>query len=324
MVGGSLITASVLEMVERLQVETGRIKDVKDLTDNVMVTCPSHKGGNENRPSCGILANDKKVSRDGKIITYKKGMVNCFTCGYVATFPEYVSRILGYQDGGKEGTLWLLRNYASADIEHRELTINFKRGKEDKIEYITEDELQKYRYTHPYMYERGLTDELIEYFDVGYDKETKCLTFPVNDENGKCLFVQRRAVGNKFFKNEKTPKGETLYAIDKVYENIQSIDKLYITEGVLDALTVWKYGGYAVSLLGLVLQPKHLEIIKKLPIRVIVIATDNDEHGIKAMYKIRKQLQQFKILYRVKYPQGTNDLNDFNEEQFKNIELKLF
>lgn len=32
--------------------------------------------------------------------------------------------------------------------------------------YIREQELDKYRYIHPYMYERELTDKIIERFDI--------------------------------------------------------------------------------------------------------------------------------------------------------------
>lgn len=324
MIGGTLITAPVVEIIEKLQRDTGAIKDINDLDDNVMVTCPVHKGGNENRPSCGILAHERKEMKNGEVVTYEKGMANCFTCGFVATLPEYVSTVLGYMDGGIEGTRWLLKNFASVEIEKRDVRINFNRGnKEEKHKMVAEEELAKYRYYHPYMYERKLTDKVIDYFDIGFDENTNCITFPVNNEKGECLFIQRRSVINKFHQNEKTPKGDTLYGIDKVYNNIDRIDKLYLCEGILDALTAWTYGGYAIALMGLVLQDRQLEILKRLPIRSIVIATDNDKHGKRAMYKIKKQLEGFKMLYTIEYPEGTKDLNDFTEEQFKNIKLKI-
>ena len=38
-----------------------------------------------------------------------------------------------------------------------------------KKAFVTEEELKSYRFTIPYMYERKMTDALIEKFDVGYD-----------------------------------------------------------------------------------------------------------------------------------------------------------
>ena len=39
-----------------IQLETYYLQDIKDDVDrnNLMVTCPSHKGGRESSPSCGI------------------------------------------------------------------------------------------------------------------------------------------------------------------------------------------------------------------------------------------------------------------------------
>ena len=52
------------------------------------------------------------------------------------------------------------------------LSIPVKIKKEKEVEtksYITEEQLDKYRYTHPYLYKRGLTDEDIYKYDLGYD-----------------------------------------------------------------------------------------------------------------------------------------------------------
>lgn len=318
-----LISSTVYDILNNVKMQCGRPKDVKQTVDNVMITCPHHKQGNENKPSCGVLTRTKKVVGSGKIVTSEEGTVHCFTCGYVATFPELISNLFGYNDGGKFGLEWLKKNYVSVEIENRKIDLDISRDIKDDLRIIGEDELKQYRYTHPYMYERGLTDKIIEHFDVGYDRKTKCLTFPVNNYKGECIFIQRRSVNSKFFKNEKLPKGETLYAIDKIYENIEKVDKVYIVESILDALTVWKYGGYAVSLLGLKLMPKQLRLLISLPKRRIVIATDNDKYGQEAKYQIKRQLSPYKMLYHFEYPDGVKDLNDMTKDQYDNLNLKF-
>ena len=50
------------------------------------------------------------------------------------------------------------------------------------------------------MYERGLTDEIIERFDIGYDRERREITFPIKDLSGKVRFISGRSVKGKFFK----------------------------------------------------------------------------------------------------------------------------
>ena len=42
------------------------LKDIKDGPENVMLTCPYHKGGQERRPSMGVKKTD--------------GTCHCFTC----------------------------------------------------------------------------------------------------------------------------------------------------------------------------------------------------------------------------------------------------
>lgn len=319
-----IISSSVYEILLDLQQQTGYLKDVKETRNNIMITCPFHKGGTENKPSCGVSTKEKTQFIDGRRVTYPPGTVHCFTCGYVATFTQLISHVFGVQDEGQFGKKWLAKNYVSMEIENRRISVDIQRTSKKEAVYVSEAELKKYRYIHPYMYKRGLNDTLIEYFDIGYDRETKTITFPVKDRYGNCLFIQRRSVQTKFFKNEEVPKGSTLFGIDKVYENLEKVKKLFLVESHFDALSVWKYGGYAVSLMGLELLPGHKEILKQLPIRSLVIATDNDKRGQAAKYKIRKELKDYKILYHFNYPCGVKDMNDMTKEQFDNLNIKLF
>ena len=55
-----------------------------------------------------------------------------------------------------------------------------------------------------YGWQRGFNPEVVELFDVGYDKKTNSLTLPVRDSLGRTLFVGRRRVDRKFF---HYPKG---------------------------------------------------------------------------------------------------------------------
>ena len=110
--------------------------------NNVMVCCPFHKNGQEHKPSFGILESD--------------GTCHCFACGWVGSIQEMISLCFGYNDMGKFGNKWLIKHFVSASVSERPaLDLNFDRHK--KVlpqQYVTEDELDAYRYIHPYMYER--------------------------------------------------------------------------------------------------------------------------------------------------------------------------
>lgn len=91
-----------------------------------------------------------------------------------------------------------------------------------------------YRYIHPYMYERGLTDKIVERFDIGYDRERKEITFPVRNIEGKCVFIAGRSVKRKFF---RLPKGMDKPVYQAYRFSTGWYRTAYITESFLNCLT---------------------------------------------------------------------------------------
>ena len=74
--------------------------------------------------------------------------------------------------------------------------------------FVSEEERSADRCFDPYQKKRHLSDEIIEKFDIGYDahfrltkngNEIPCITIPVRDKDGKCLFIARRSVVGKIF-----------------------------------------------------------------------------------------------------------------------------
>lgn len=291
-------------------------KEPKQSGNSVQIQCPYHGDGKERRPSAGIRRTD--------------GMFHCFACNEVHTLPEVVSHCFGkYNDlSGSWGWKWLLKNFAVVQVEERkDVELDFARtfGKDrnrdaagtNSVSYISEEELDSYRYIHPYMYRRRLTDDIIQLFDVGYDKKTKCITFPVRDKDGNCLFIARRSVHTKFF---NYPEGvvKPVYGIYELYETGREHEDLIICESMLDALTAWVYGRTAVALNGLgnELQFKQLQ---ELPCRKMILGTDNDAAGKQARRRIRKELHG-KILTEYVFPEGKKDLNDLEIQEFEQLE----
>lgn len=308
------------------------LQKMKPTSTHVMVQCPYHAGGHERRPSAGLRKED--------------GMFHCFACGEIHSLQEVISYCFGYTDDiiGKFGWQWLLKNFATVQVEERkDVELDFARNVDvnsisrrcgDSGRYtnlVGEEELDKYRYIHPYMYKRGLTDDIIELFDIGYDDTSKCITFPVRDIKGNCLFVARRSVNTKFFNYpegvEKPLYG--LYELHKIgafekYEVVKldgsakGIDELIVCESMLDALSFWTVGKCAVALNGLgnELQFKQL---RELACRKIILATDMDEKGLAARKRIRENLQNRKIVTEYIFPKGRKDANECTKEELQNL-----
>ena len=149
-----------------------RFSQFKEVTNHIQFPCPMHKDGQEKKPSCGITTAQIRYA-DGRVV--EPGTVHCFTCGYVASLNEMISTLFGHDnDNGQFGNEWLAKNFVTLSVENRpELKLDLDRHKKSVADkqnnvYITEEELDSYRYIHPYMYKRKLTDDIIELFDIGY------------------------------------------------------------------------------------------------------------------------------------------------------------
>ena len=320
-------TQSVLDMLKFDLAQHGvdRFHIFRNNGDNVQTNCPFHKNGQERKPSFGVNGEIDKC--------------HCFACGWAGTIEEMISELYGYQDEGKFGKRWLIKRFNTVEIETRPnimeefendnntlcssrynrsnkwsdrilcgKTRQERLNAETEQTEITEEELDKYRYIHPYMYERGLTDEIIERFDIGYDREQREIIFPVRDIEGRCVFVAGRSTERKFF---RLPKD-----VDKpIYQGYRFTSGVYrtayITESFLNCLTCWKYDKPAMAMIGTG-NKKQYEILNKLPVREYILAFDPDEAGRKATERFRKNVHG-KIIKELVYPDN-RDINDLQEE----------
>lgn len=310
-------TQSVLDMLKFYLAQHGvdRFHIFRNNGDNIQTNCPFHKNGQERKPSFGVNGEIDKC--------------HCFACGWAGTIEEMISELYGYQDDGKFGKRWLIKRFNTVEIETRPNIMEGFNERNNRLNdrninrldninnnpvnntYISDEELDKYRYIHPYMYERGLTDKIIERFDIGYDRERKEITFPVRDIEGRCVFVAGRSTERKFF---RLPQGlnKPLY---QGYRFVDGSYKIcYVTESFLNCLTCWKYDKPAIAMLGTG-NKKQYEILNKLPVREYILAFDPDEAGRKATERFRKNVHG-KIIKELVY-QDNRDINDLQEEFLK-------
>lgn len=308
-VDNKVIHTSIADIVELLRQQLALqhshlVQQYEVKNKNIRICCPIHDNGNESHPSCDILLEDKMIG--GELVP--AGTVHCFACGYKASFIKFIKDCL--QTSYRTAVEWLLSvsSYSlqetTRDISGLELNEN--KTKPVSITPVTLGELREYDYIHPYMFERKLTDEVIQKFEVGYDPKLDALTFPVY-VNGECLFVAKRRVKYKRFDMPKiNPK--PIYGLD--YINGKEI---IVCESVINALTCWTYGKQAVALFGTG-SDYQIEQLNNVEPRYIILALDPDEAGRNAMKRIAKRLTN-KIVSYMKLPDG-KDINDITKEEF--------
>lgn len=315
---------------EQVLVQQNReiLRKIKKSGNNIMVCCPFHNNGQERKPSCGILLVDKKEN--------KAGDFNCFACHETGTFSKFVSGCFGYDDNGEFGEKWLLDNYVSGeDFERPNILQQEKRPDFLKVmnkllqkpKYISEEELAQYRFYHPYMWKRHLTPEVVEKYDVGYQKDylvfhdektgykkyDEVLTFPCRDINGNCLFVSRRSIkGKSFYLPQNIDK--PIYGVYELPDNAKDV---VICESVFNALTCATWGIPALAMFGTGNSMQYEQLLR-LPIRHYVLGLDPDKAGESGTWKLKKALGKYKNLTKLIIPKG-KDINDLTYKEFINL-----
>lgn len=326
----------VVLILEKLE-EINLVRLHKITGNYYTIYCPFHNGGQERRPSCGVLIKEEYRNRR----RYPAGFAHCFTCGYAKTLPEFVSDLLKAHSITQTGIEWLQQNIPGFTQETEyELLVpdNLMDSLNDKFAvdyirslqkhqqvYITEEELQNYRFIVPYMYERKLTDDVIAKYDVGFDanwipegrkKPIPCLTFPVRDKQGNVLFIYRRSIQTKFF---SAPEGteKPIYGIDMIPKDCKS---LCICESIINALTLVSWGYNSVALLGTG-TPYQIQQLKELGIHDFVLCLDGDEAGQRGTARIKRQLSTTAMIWTVNIPSG-KDVNDLDKATFDKLYLE--
>ena len=323
--------ADIQDVIEKLE-QHKLIRVNRRMGDYTSIYCPFHNNGEERKPSCGILMVDQ--FKNGQ--SYKKGWTHCFSCGYSKDIGPMITDLLKNKSIHQTGIDWLKEHvpgFNADDAEHdalvddvliQELQSKFALDKLKELlhkdtKYVSEEELASYRFTVPYMYERKLTDAIIEEYDIGVDmhwippgrkKEVPCITFPVRDKQGRTLFFCRRSIEGKLY---NYPEGVTkpVYGIDRIPEDCKSV---VICESCINALTARVYGYNAVALLGTG-NSYQIQQLKELGVREFVICTDGDEAGRKAAAKLQNKLKSIAIVWTIIMPNG-KDLNDLSKEEF--------
>lgn len=297
------------ELKSQLQINgIDTLGDMKISGHNVQVCCPYH---NDRRPSAGI--------------DMRNGIFHCFACQEVRSLEEFIAFCFGHGNDMKFGWNWLLKNFLTISVEERkdiplDLDRNVLYNVNENKQYVSEEELDSYRYVHPYMYERGLTDEVIEIFDIGYDKDTKCITFPVRDKQGRTLFVARRSVTIKFFNYPKEAE-KPLYGLYELYQQRVFPSAVIVCESMLDALSFWTVGKYAVAMNGLGTEYQYQQL-RELPCRELILCTDMDEAGLRAREYLKKNIKN-KIVSEYILPEDCKDANECTKEQLKELKSVL-
>lgn len=173
---------------------------------------------------------------------------------------------------------------------HHERAMNLIKEIETPTRWYPESWLDQFDHPEAKVFwrSRGLSDEIIERFRLGWDGNAA--TYPLRDPRGRILGVVRRRVDGGHPKY-KYPKGVKVSRLLFGYAFLSGNEReIAITEGAVDALSLWQIDIPAVAQLGSSLSHEQAVWLDKRKLVSLVAAFDMDDAGHRATDVVRERV----------------------------------
>lgn len=308
------IKQDIKEILSTLKSElsNGKLSNIQYKGDEVSITCPFHKEGKENKPSCFIY-----VGEDGKI---PWGTFHCFTCGEKGSLVKFISGVLDCTESYAQK--WLKDSFTENVVEENAIDIdspimltNFINNSGNNKSYLSEDILNDFQSWHPYIGQRHISKEIAERFQIKYDPATQTIVFPVRDVKNNLIFLTRRSIeGKKFYIDESASK--TVYLLNEAIKN--KYNQVIVVESQINALVSYSYGFPAVALFGAGTTKGQIDELNKTNILHYILMYDNDEAGRRGANKFKKLIKNNAFITDIIMPKN-KDVADCSKEEFLDI-----
>lgn len=178
--------------------------------------------------------------------------------------------------------------------------------------------LNHYKGTSTYLPNRGISQQVLDRFSVGYSPSQKAVSLPWFHADGMLANMKfRKTYGKTFwYYPNGAPIRTLVYGIDQVYKH--NIREVIVCEAEIDALSWWTAGRPAIAVGSASVNEVQLELIRKSPIEVIVVAMDNDKPGAKLGRRLYEGLRGHAKIDYVRIP---SDYKDANEAHVAGVDL---
>jgi DNA primase len=169
-----------------------------------------------------------------------------------------------------------------------------------------------------YLSQRGINEDSIHYFKLGYSQNMDMVITPVHSPDGIPIGLVGRSIQGKSFKNSNNlPKSKTLF---NVHRAKKIGDQVIVVESNFDAIRIHQAGfPNVVAVLGGFLSTDQQNILNRYFNRIIIM-TDADQAGKDLGYSIANKLRNKDILwasykYGKIYPHDAKDAGDMTDEE---------
>lgn len=148
--------------------------------------------------------------------------------------------------------------------------------------------LGNYKYRHPYLSKRGISEKIQLLNNIGYDRTRQAVVLPWFTAEGRLANIKYRKTHGKAFWYERggVPIRDLLYGINIIYS--RRCKKAVICEAEIDAMSIMEAGVAAIAVGGSSFNDKKRDIILRSSIEELIVMTDNDKAG----KKLRDQIEE--------------------------------
>lgn len=241
----------------------------------------------------------------------KNNRWHCFACNKGGDCIDFIQWVHPNNLSWQESIIYLANKY-NVPIENK-YEKEYKRNRLIANKYKKDIDVKALNY----LYSRGLNNEDIKTWDIGYDKNSNRIVFPLHDKNDNIVGFNKRIIDNNKkeskYINSKTSnifkKSHYLYGLNHINKEEKYI---IITEGVMDVILATKYNlPNVVCTLGTALTKDHIPIIKSLN-KTIVIIYDGDKKGKESIDKAANLLLDNNIYCKTVFLPNDYDLADIS------------
>lgn len=151
-----------------------------------------------------------------------------------------------------------------------------------------------------YWKKRGLTEETLNKFNIGFDKQWHHPNAKSEYYNTERLIIPTgqgsylaRYTGDKETKCSKMKVGHTQIFNAEVLKT--AMEPVFVVEGEIDAMSIYEAAGTAVALGSVSMIAKFLKLVEDLlPAQPLIFALDNDKAGLETLEKVKAREEYLK------------------------------
>lgn len=200
----------------------------------------------------------------------EKGLFICFSCGAKGSIRRLEQRFgVSHRSVG-----------VGLDVLYKAINDLDRPGSSDS--HMDESQLSQYSLPTDHWRDRGFTKDTVDKFQLGYDMMRDAMTIPMRDVSGNLLGVCRRYMDPDMRNRYRYPKGfhkrEHLFA-SWLVADMPKTRSVALTEGAIDAMTVWQAGTPAMAIYGSSVSDDQISQLRLLGIRNITLFFDRDKAG---------------------------------------------